>query len=210
MGTEGSASGIVRTSLLGNRRFLVTVAAIQAFCGATFAVDILYESHIEFLNESRISAVEAFHLAIEALAVALLFLGYFLAQRQIARLVSQDAEMTFKLDCLRGQFDRILGASFDRWRLSMAERDIALLSLRGVSIAEIARMRDTREGTVKAQLSAVYHKAGFANRQELLAFFMDEFLDFAAGTAEIRRPDGGSARAAPSRLPFAPQPAQAA
>jgi DNA-binding CsgD family transcriptional regulator len=54
----------------------------------------------------------------------------------------------------------------------------ALLSLRGLKICEIARMRHTAEGTIKAQLSAVYRKSGISSRTELLALFMDEFLEY--------------------------------
>lgn len=96
------------------------------------------------------------------------------------RLCSKGEEKARLLACLRGHFDEIIDERFRAWGLSAAERDIALLSLRGFGIGEIARMRDTRDGTVKAQLSAVYRKSGVAGRPELLALFMDEFLDYGA------------------------------
>ncbi|TCO69391.1 hypothetical protein EV655_11520 [Rhodovulum euryhalinum] len=44
-------------------------------------------------------------------------------------------------------------------------------------------MRGTREGTVKAQMSAILHKSGVKTRAEFLALFMDEFIDLGVGSA---------------------------
>jgi DNA-binding NarL/FixJ family response regulator len=51
------------------------------------------------------------------------------------------------------------------------------LSIKGLSIADIAAARSTREGTVKAQLNAIYGKAGVAGRHQLLGLFIDELVD---------------------------------
>ena len=79
-----------------------------------------------------------------------------------------------------GAFADLLQERFAEWGLTPSEKDVALFAIKGMSTAEIATMRSTSEGTVKAQLSAVYHKSGINTRSELLAFFMDEFLDYAA------------------------------
>lgn len=167
-------------TFVADRRFLQAVSAIQVFCGTAFTVDILYESHIEFFNHAPLSLVEAVHLGVETLAVVLLFYGFYASQRQLRRLCTKGEEKARLLASLRGHFDEIIDERFSGWGLSAAERDIALLSLRGLGIAEIARLRATRDGTVKAQLSAVYRKSGVAGRPELLALFMDEFLDYGA------------------------------
>jgi DNA-binding CsgD family transcriptional regulator len=72
---------------------------------------------------------------------------------------------------------------FDEWELTSSERDVALLSFRGMKTAEIAAARGTRVGTVKAQLSSVFHKAGVSTKSEFLALFMDAFLDLGAADA---------------------------
>jgi len=53
---------------------------------------------------------------------------------------------------------------------------VALLSLRGLSIADIATTRGSRPGTVKAQLNAIYGKAGVTGRHELLSLFIEELI----------------------------------
>lgn len=176
-------------SFIADRRFLQVVSAIQVLCGTAFTIDILYESHLEFFNHAPVSPVEAVHLGVELMSVVLLFYGFWAAQQQLRRVCSKGEEKARLLAGLRGHFDEIIDERFASWGLSSAERDIALLSLRGLSIGEIARLRDTRDGTVKAQLSAVYRKSGVAGRPELLALFMDEFLDYGAAEEVALRED---------------------
>lgn len=171
-------------------RTMAVIIAIQIFCGIVFAVDLGYELYIELFHESGIG-FSVTHLGFEATAFILLFSGYVLAHRHLRRLRSISSETSRKLDSLRGQFDNIIAAHFTGWGLSPAECDVALLSLRGLRIGDIARMRGVREGTVKAQLSSVFRKSGIGTRAEFLAYFMDEFLDFGAVSGEGGR-DGTS------------------
>jgi DNA-binding CsgD family transcriptional regulator len=70
-----------------------------------------------------------------------------------------------------------LGVAIDRefakWALTEAEREIALLLLKGLSHKEIASERHTSEGTVRQQALAVYRKAGLSGRSNLAAFFLE-------------------------------------
>lgn len=59
---------------------------------------------------------------------------------------------------------------FDQWGL------VAMLSIKDLSIAAIATMHNTREGTVKAQNAAVYRKAGVSGRQQLLSLFIEDLM----------------------------------
>lgn len=65
---------------------------------------------------------------------------------------------------------------FARWGLTPAERDVALLLLKGLSHKEVARARRTGERTVREQARAVYQKAGLSGRSELSAFFLSDLL----------------------------------
>lgn len=85
---------------------------------------------------------------------------------------------------LRGLADAI-DRQFDRWALSGAEREVALLLLKGLALKEIARVRVTSERTVRQQALAVYRKGGLAGRAELSAFFLEDLL---APGAAGRRP----------------------
>lgn len=172
-----------RLRLADNHRVMRRLAAIQVFCGAVFAADILYEVHLDFFLRSNFGLGEFVHLGFEAVATFLLFVGYILASRQARRLRQIALEKEQMLVSLRGNFDTVLSDQFEVWKLSAAEQDVALLSLRGLKITEIASIRETQEGTVKAQLSAIFRKAGVTSRNELLGHFMEEFLEFGAGNA---------------------------
>ena len=63
------------------------------------------------------------------------------------------------------------------WGLSPAERDVALFAIKGLSTSEIAALRTTSEGTVKAQTAAIYRKAGVSGRPQLLSLFIEDLLE---------------------------------
>lgn len=65
---------------------------------------------------------------------------------------------------------------FDRWELSPAEREVALLLLKGLSTREIGHLRNTKEATVRQQAQSIYRKSGLVGRAELSAFFLEDLL----------------------------------
>jgi DNA-binding CsgD family transcriptional regulator len=78
-------------------------------------------------------------------------------------------------------FMDLLNERFVEWGLTPAERDVALFAIKGMSTTEIARLRETSEGTVKAQTNAIYRKAGVTGRSQLLSLFIDEMMRDADG-----------------------------
>jgi DNA-binding CsgD family transcriptional regulator len=70
----------------------------------------------------------------------------------------------------------LIDRQFAEWSLSPAEREIALLLLKGLQFKAIAEARDTSERTVRQQALAIYRKAGIAGRAELSAFFFEDML----------------------------------
>jgi DNA-binding CsgD family transcriptional regulator len=75
-----------------------------------------------------------------------------------------------------GAFLDLLEERFAEWGLTPAERDVALFAIKGMSTAEIAVLRNTSEGTVKAQTNAIYRKAGVTGRSQLLSLFIDDLM----------------------------------
>jgi DNA-binding CsgD family transcriptional regulator len=71
---------------------------------------------------------------------------------------------------------RSIDEQLQRWQLSTAEKEIAFLLLKGLSLKQIAELRGTGEKTVRAQSAAIYAKAGLAGRSELSAFFLEDLL----------------------------------
>ena len=57
-----------------------------------------------------------------------------------------------------------IALQLDQWELSAAEKEVAFLLLKGLSLKEIAVARGTSEKTARVQSSAVYSKSGLAGR----------------------------------------------
>jgi DNA-binding CsgD family transcriptional regulator len=72
---------------------------------------------------------------------------------------------------------------FDRWGLTPAEREVALLQLKGLRHRTIAELRHTSERTVRQQALAVYRKSGLGGRSDLAAFFLEDLLLPASSTS---------------------------
>lgn len=78
-------------------------------------------------------------------------------------------------DVLKG-LSSAIDAQFTRWQLTAAEREIALLMLKGLSHREIAIARDTSERTIRQQSQSIYSKANLSGRAALSAFFLEDLL----------------------------------
>jgi len=96
---------------------------------------------------------------------------------QRLRAVSADAERWRReaREALQG-LGTAIEAQCDRWALTEAERGVALLLLKGLSMKEVADVRGTTERTARQQALAVYRKAGLGGRAELSAFFLEDLL----------------------------------
>lgn len=69
-----------------------------------------------------------------------------------------------------------IDAQFSRWNLTGAEREVALLLLKGLSLKEVSAIRATTERTIRAQAQSIYSKAGLTGRAALSAFFLEDLL----------------------------------
>jgi DNA-binding NarL/FixJ family response regulator len=65
---------------------------------------------------------------------------------------------------------------FRAWTLTEAESEVALLLLKGLSLKEVAGLRNVSERTVRQQAQAVYRKAGLSGRADLSAFFLEDLM----------------------------------
>lgn len=74
------------------------------------------------------------------------------------------------------QIRQAIDLQFDEWGLSLGEKDVALLLIKGLSMKEIAGIRGTQDKTVRQQATQIYRKAEVGGRQELAAFFLEDII----------------------------------
>ena len=156
---------------MSKRTTLWTLFALQALCCAYFVMDIIWD----LLLPARVNVL-AESDAIEAIVTIALFFSLAFTANELRLLMTRHQKLTDQIDIASGAFAQVLESRFTEWQLTAAERDIAILSLKGFSIAEMANLRDTKEGTVKAQCAALYRKADVSGRVQLLSVFLDDLL----------------------------------
>ena len=158
--------------MLTNRTFLFILLACQVFC----ALFVLQDGLVDVLGLVMPFGFTETHYFEWIVGVALM-LSVVFTVLQIRRLLRTEAEMRESLKAASGAFGEYLERQFDEWELSPSERDVALFAIKGSSIAEIADMRGTKEGTIKAQLNAIYRKAGVTGRPQFISYFIEIMLD---------------------------------
>jgi DNA-binding NarL/FixJ family response regulator len=146
-------------------------AALQIACGAVFVWDVV----VDWQERSA-------HTWVEIAAVLALAICATITFGEYRRLLQRNQKVEKALDVASGAFHEVIDQHFLQWQLTDAERDVALMSIKGVPMADIARMRNTRDGTIKAQTAAIYRKAGVSSRAELLSVFVEELITGMAPT----------------------------
>lgn len=119
--------------------------------------------------------------------IAATFLIYDLRKRSLSlshlasQLKSADAQIKSlhgKIETERKHYGQVIKTQFDEWGLSVGEQQVAILILKGLSLKEIASVRDTKEATVRQQASSLYAKSSLEGRHEFSAWFLEDFLNF--------------------------------
>jgi len=157
-----------RSALNRTAAILSLVVALQLFAAIFFLSDAAGDVTEDGLGP---------HLAAEMSAVLALFSGILFGAWHVRILVLRARADEAQVAAARGVLGELMRLRFAEWRLTPAEADVALFALKGCDIADIATFRGSAEGTVRAQLTKVYGKAGVHNQSSLIALFIDELID---------------------------------
>ncbi|MEQ3707850.1 MAG: helix-turn-helix transcriptional regulator [Tateyamaria sp.] len=153
------------------RTILWTLFTIQGVCCAYFvtdvALDLFLPNHNSTLAESDV---------VEAIITLALFLGLAFTASELRHVLRRQDQITDQLKVASGAFADLLEVRFGEWNLTEAERAVAVLAIKGYSVAEMAKLRDTAQGTIKAQCAALYRKADVSGRLQLLSLFLDDLM----------------------------------
>jgi len=121
--------------------------------------------------------------------------GWYRTQRSVDQLERMLEERRQQRDAWQANAERLLTGlaraiddQFGDWGLTEAERETALMVLKGYSHKKIARLTSRSERTVRQHAVAVYRKSGLSGRAELSAFFL-EGLPVPASVRATAAPD---------------------
>ena len=176
------------TSVISERRFQIGV--LIAFIGVALFAAIDISDDLREGTTIRHVVVEGAILLV-ALAGSMLMAHRLAITLRRARTVEEEAfALAEQLDATRAEADRwrseardlmqglgeALDQQFDRWSLTPAEKEVALLLLKGLSHKDIAQVRSVTEATARQQARAVYRKGGLSGRHDLAAFFLEDLM----------------------------------
>lgn len=164
-----------------NRKERFVIVAFLSFVAIMVAFDIL--------TDSKEGAV-LWHILLEASAglAALFGIFYFMKdsfslKHKLSDSLNENIKLKKEANDWKMEANKYiegLSQSIDqqltKWNLSAAEKEVALLLLKGLSLKEIAEIRNTTEKTARVQSIAVYSKSGLSGRSELAAFFLEDLL----------------------------------
>ena len=144
---------------------------------------------VDLLTDSK-EGVDLGHVFIEGAAglAALFGIFYFLKDSfslqhklqnsmiENEKLKNESAEWKGEAKKYIDGLSQSIDVQLSKWNLTPSEKDVALLLLKGLSLKEIAEIRQTTEKTARTQSISIYSKSGLNGRSELAAFFLEDLL----------------------------------
>lgn len=168
---EGPGDGPLRLQL----------ALLLGGIGLVGITDIVLDKPSEWLSPHVL--LESLVVIAAATGAARLFLGWRAAEASVLEMRSVLDSHRAERDAWRASAQAALdglgaaiAARFDGWGLTPAEREVALLILKGESHKRIATLTERSERTVRQHAVAVYEKSGLRGRAELAAFFLNDLM----------------------------------
>tara|TARA_Y100001960_G_scaffold246770_1_gene261875 strand:- start:189 stop:674 length:486 start_codon:yes stop_codon:yes gene_type:complete len=151
---------------------ILSIFATQLLCAGFFIFDL----SITLLGLRSTSKSWEFMEFLEIIASLGLVLGAFLGARAVivARRHQQLAQNALR--SVSGAFNVVVNEKFDNWGLTSSEKDVAWFVIKGFSNSEISEFRGSSEGTIKAQLNAVYRKSGSISRSQMISIIVEDLL----------------------------------
>ena len=150
---------------------MTIVVALQALAAGLFLADFAGDVAEEGWTG---------HLGVEGGAAVALIVAVVVGAAQVRGLIRRARQDDLAVALARQAMADLIHRRFLDWQLTAAEADVALFAIKGADIAEIARLRGAAPGTVRAQLTRIYAKAGVSSHTGLIALFLDDLIDPAA------------------------------
>lgn len=164
-----------------NQKERLVIASVLLIIAVMVTLDLLIDSR---------EGVAIWHILIEASVAVVALVGVFYVLRgsielkhRLEKNVSEFSDFQQEAELWKAESRKYLDGlstaidqQLTKWNLSPAEKEVAFLLLKGMSLKEIATIRETAEKTAKVQSIAIYAKSGLSGRSELSAFFLEDLL----------------------------------
>lgn len=148
---------------------LAGIILLQALCALFFIGDVIKDLRVD-------GRIDSPHMALESIAAVALVGGVVFLMIELRRLLVRMSDMQTGLDIAQGHLADIIERFFTDWGLTAAERDVAIMILKGLDNDSIARVRNTAAGTVRAQATSLYAKSQTDGRAQFISLFVEELL----------------------------------
>lgn len=164
------------------RREKISISAVLLVVALLTAFDVF---------EDLLEGASTTHIIFEVTIIALLVgVGLYIfrsalrqrgviiteSREEIAKVKVEATTWRSKAESLGRGITDAISEQLEEWHLTPAEREISFLLLKGLTIQEIAAIRETSERTVRQQASEIYRKSGLTGRTQLSAFFMEDLF----------------------------------
>ena len=156
---------------------IVVLAIVVVASGVDLVTDLSHGADKEHIIK------EAIVVAISMIGIAWLLVG-LRQQRLEIKALRQELETAntsrlqpkkYVLEA-RKKLGNVVTQQFSEWALTGSEIEVGWLLLKGLSLKEIAMVRNTQEKTVRQQASSIYKKAGVTGRHAFSAWFIEDIL----------------------------------
>jgi DNA-binding NarL/FixJ family response regulator len=155
----------------GRTSLLILLILVQSACALFFLSDVVTDG-------INIDGTFSFsrHLIFEAVATVGLICGIFFEAKYLRDLLRRNQLAEQNIRIASGALSDVIDEYFLNWGLTPSESDVALFAIKGMTNAEIAGLRNSSEGTIKAHLNAVFRKAGVTGRNQLVSILIADLM----------------------------------
>ena len=157
--------------------FIAILGVVAVASGADLVADLSHGADTGHVIK------EAGVVLISMIAIAWLLLGLRRQKQEILSLQREldEVQNTRAQACEHGgearrKLGHVIAQQFSEWELTESEKEVGWLLLKGLSLKEIAILRQTQEKTVRQQASAIYRKSGISGRHAFSAWFIEDIL----------------------------------
>ena len=157
--------------------FIAILGAVALASGADLVADLSHGADTAHVIK------EAAVVAISMIAIVWLLLGLhrqkqeiLSLQRELGEAQNTRARAAEHVVEARRKLGQVVSRQFVEWELTESEKEVGWLLLKGLSLKEIALVRETQEKTVRQQASAIYRKSGVSGRHAFSAWFIEDIL----------------------------------